>query len=66
MLENNKIEELKKCYALFEVDKVSVKHIISKFTPYILKRGQVLTQDEALVSKAEEFIAKLSDLLKEI
>jgi hypothetical protein len=66
MLQNNKIEELNQCYELFAQDLVSVKHIINKFTPYVIQRGQALIQDTELVSKHEEFITKLSELLTEI
>jgi len=69
MLDQGKHDDLRKCYDLFELNgNTSVKHIITKFTPWLMAKGKNITENSELMKQAnsEEFIRKLTELKEEI
>lgn len=53
MFEHSKLEELKLCNKIFKRDENtegnSQRHIINKMNPYIVRRGEKIVNDEALL-----------------
>jgi len=66
MFQNKKLDELALMYRVFKRDESTLKFILAKMGPYIIKRGEKIVKDEQLIKDAITFTAKLLELKSEM
>jgi Cullin family len=66
MFNNKKLIELALMYRVFRRDETTLKYILSKMGPYIIKRGDKIVKDEQLLKDPIAFTTKLLELKAEM
>jgi cullin 3 len=66
MFTHKKLEELALMYRVFKRVDNTLKFILNKMQPYIIKRGEEIVNDQALLKDPVEFTQKLLELKKEM
>ena len=66
MFNHKKLDELALMYKNFKSVESTLKFIINKMSPYIVKRGEAIVTDQTILKDPIEFTAKLLELKKEM
>lgn len=66
MFNHKKLDELALMFRNFKRVEGTLKYILNKMSPYIVKRGETIVTDQGLLKDPVEFTAKLLELKKEM